>query len=241
MVKFVSSLRQLGVLLSFLLLSGSGLAEECFPEPDDSKPQYMIGYASYLYEEARKNSEVQLKLDAPVWVEGYKRGWLTRTKPETIKMTELGVVPSDGSRFNAVLMSVQAGDLSGMDKNKKYYCRVKVDASKIKPMTGKKAADNAEYWIYQTRKKQVNEAVSNFPVYQSFVDEFLTGCVNLSNRFKLPEFANQCMETTAGWSESWVNDRQRPISGKSIQARKKEVDDLLMKYQKQYFRAIRAG
>ena len=239
MVKLVSGLRNFGVLM--LLLPGSALTEDCFPKPDETKPQYMLGYGTYLYEEARKSSGASLKLDVPVWVEDYKRAWLTRTRPEAIKMTELGVVASEGDKFNGILMSIDSGKLSGMDKHRKFYCRAKLDIARIKPMTDKKLDNNAEYWIYLTKKRLVEEPVSNYPIYQSRVDEFLTGCIDLSVKFKLPDFARQCMETTKGWSESWVNDRSRPITGKSVQGRKQQIDDLLMKYQKHYFSPIRAG
>ena len=229
----------LRAVLAVCVLPALSPASDCFPKPDSNKPQYLVAYGSYLYEETRKSSSLQMMRDAPVWVEGFKRGWMTRSTPETTKMTRLGVESSPGDRFNGVVVSLKSGQITSLDSGDKAVCRVKIAVKNLLPMTSSKVKDDGEYWIYATRKKQQQEPVANYPIYQSQVDEFLTGCLEQAERFKLPDFADQCMQTTHGWNSSWVNDRLRPVLSKAVQGRKTQVDELLMKYQKENFAPIR--
>ena len=53
-----------------------------------------------------------------------------------------------------------------------------------------------------------------YPIVQSYVDIFISGCLEIEDKYELPHFADKCVETTKGWSTSWVNDRlypRRPI------------------------------
>lgn len=229
----------LRAVLVVCLSPALSVASDCFPRPDKNKPQYLVAYGSYLYEETRKNSSLQMMRDTPVWVEGYKRGWMAQNTPETINMIRLGVAVAPGERFNGVVVSLKSGQITSLDSDDKSACRMKIATRNLLPMTSSKVKDDGEYWIYVTRKKQQQEPVANYPIYQSMVDEFLTGCFEQAERFKLPDFADQCMQTTYGWSSSWVNDRVRPVKSKLVQGRKKQVDALLMKYQKEYFDPIR--
>ena len=225
--------------LAACLLPALSVASDCFPKPDENKPQYLVAYASYLYEERRESSPLQMKRDAPVWIDGYKRGWFTQSTPETTKMTRLGVMASPGDRFNGVVVSLKSGQIVSLDSHDKSLCRIKIDPKSLTTMSTGSIEDDGEYWIYVTRKKLQQEPVANYPIYQSLVDEFLTGCLEQAERFILPDFADQCMQTTHNWNSSWVNDRMRPVMSKLVQGRKTQVDDLLMKYQKENFGPIR--
>ena len=227
-------------LLLALIFPVCAMASECFPGPDKEKDQYLVVYGNYFYDQARHESLSDMQQDIPVWVNDYKRGWFSRSKPEAIKITQLGVVPSPGIRFNGLLAKLNPGTLKSMDSHEKYSCRIKVDPSKFQPMTHKKVDNDGEYWVYQTKKKQKLSPAANFPIYQSQVDQFLTGCIEQAERFKLSEFADECMKTTHNWSPSWSNDRMRPIFGKSVQGRREQVNKLLIKYQSEYFGAIKA-
>ena len=226
-------------VLALCALPEMSVASDCFPKPDNDKPQYLVAYGSFLYEKTRKSSSLQMKRDTPVWVEGYKRGWITQSAPETPKMTRLGVVASSGDRFNGVVVSLKSGQITSLDSDDKSVCRIKIAVTSLLPMNSSKIKDDGEYWIYATRKKQQQEPVVNYPIYQSQVDEFLTGCIEQAKRFELSDFADQCMQNTSGWNSSWVNDRMRPILGKLVQGKKTQVDDLLMKYQKENFGPVR--
>ena len=226
-------------VLALCALPAISVASDCFPKPDNNKHQYLVAYGSFLYEETRKSSSLQMMRDAPVWVEGYKRGWMNRSTPDTPKMTRLGVAASSGDRFNGVIVALKSGQITSLDSTDKATCRIKIASKNLLPMTSSKIKDDGEYWIYVTKKKQQQEPVVNYPIYQSQVDEFLTGCLEQSKRFDLPDFADQCMQSTQSWNSSWVNDRMRPILGKLVQGKKTKVDDLLMKYQKENFNPVR--
>ena len=225
--------------LALCSLPAISVASECFPSPDSNKPQYVVAYGQYLYNETRKHIPVQMMKDTPVWVEGYKRGWFSQRPALTVPMTELGVVEAPGERFNAVVVSLKSGQVTSLDRDEKTLCRIKLAAKDLVPMTSASIKDDGEFWIYTTRLKQQRDAVGNYPIYQSEVDKFLTGCIEQTQRFKLPDFADQCMQTTYGWNSSWVNDRQRPVLGQLVQVKKQEIDNLLLKYQKEHFAPIR--
>ena len=225
--------------LALCFLPAISLASECFPSPDSDKPQYVVAYGQYLYKETRKNSPVQMMKDTPVWVEGYQRGWFSQRPVLTIPMTELGVVKAPGERFNAVVVSLKSGQVTSLDRDERTLCRIKLAAKNLVPMTSANIKDDGEFWIYATRPKQKQDAIANYPIYQSEVDKFLTGCLEQTRRFKLPDFADQCMQTTYGWNSSWVNDRKRPVQAQLVQVKREEIDKLLMKYQKEYFAPIR--
>lgn len=55
-------------------------------------------------------------------------------------------------------------------------------------------------------------ASAGYPIVQSYVDIFITGCLQMQARVTEPafDFVEQCVLTTEGWSKHWVNDRIYP-------------------------------
>lgn len=239
MLDFTSFLRR--SLMVSLLLPGWTLASECYPSPDSSRPQYLVGYGSLLYKEARKRKAEQAKVEVPVWVNDFKRGWLTRAKPDGLMFTGLGVVPASGEKFNGVLISLDAGKLTSLDRDEKLNCRIKVDRSKLSAMSNGKLPESGDIWIYTIKPKQMAKTASDYPILQSNVDVFLTGCIEQGSRFKIDDFADQCMKTTEGWSVHWSNDRRRPLDNKIVQTMNKQVDALLEKYDSKFYETIRTN
>ncbi|OED43285.1 hypothetical protein ACH42_10465 [Endozoicomonas sp. (ex Bugula neritina AB1)] len=227
-------------LLVALLTPGWGLASECFPTPDSKKPQYLVAYGSLLYEESRLRKVQQAKLELPVWVEGYKRGWLLRTKPDSLKLTRLGVTPSAGDKFNGVLLSMEVGKLTSLDRQAKLECRTQINKDSLKAMNDK-ALPDGDFWIYQAQKKYISPPAGEYPIMQTNVDVFLTGCMEQAERFKIKDFADICLSTTKNWSMHWANDRRSPIDQKIVQTKNKQVDRLLEKLEGDLFENVRAN
>ena len=234
----LSTLIQRSLILT-LLMPGWVLANNCFPAPDSSKPQYLVAFGSLLYEEARLRKVEQTKLELPVWVQGYKRAWQIRTKPDGLQMTNLGITPADGERFNGVLMSLSSGKLASLDRHAKLECRVKIKKGSLQSMAEKVLPNDGDIWIYQVQKKHVNSPAGEYPIVQSNVDVFLTGCIEQSDHFKIKDFADLCVSTTQYWSTSWVNDRRDPIDKKIVQTKNKQVDQLLEKLEDNLYESIR--
>ncbi len=211
-----------------LFLSGQVLSNDCFPTMDSKKKQYLVGYGSFLYDEARKNQWNENKLIMPVWLQGYKRGWFTRPlQAEYQKMTRLGVAKSQEDRLNAVLVYSKPGEIKSYDEKQKLLCRSRVEYTQLSSMNNTAIPRDGEFWVYETKKKQQAAPTVNYSIRMSEVDEFLTGCIDQGEMFRIKDFSEQCVKTTVNWSENWDNDRDRPLGGKLVQTRRTEVNQLL--------------
>ena len=76
---------------------------------------------------------------------------------------------------------------------------------------------------------------------QSYVDIFLSGCIELQERVSDPDvdFVDQCVLTTDGWSKHWVNDRIYPRRPYQHQRNAFQIDRVLRKHMPELVEAIR--
>lgn len=221
-----------------LLAPGWGLASDCFPTPDAQKKNYVVGYGSLMYEEARLRKAEKSKVELPVWVNGYERGWLRRAKPGGIKQTRLGVTPAAGEEFNGVLLSIEADQLTSLDRQAKLECRKKMNRGSLRAMGGKSIPEG-DIWIYEVQKKHLGRPAGEYPIAQTNVDVFLTGCLEQGTHFKIRDFADRCVANTKNWSVHWANDRRSPIDQKIVQTKNREVDKLLEKLEGNLYESVR--
>lgn len=114
-----------------------------------------------------------------------------------------------------------------------------MDVSKdsIKPLV-KGPLPDGQYWIYTTLSDRSCPS-KQFPIVQSYVDVFLSGCFELEKKCKLNGVAKDCINTTKNWSGSWVNDRVHPRRAWEDIPYAMEVDALIAKMLPQYFRLIK--
>ena len=126
------------------------------------------------------------------------------------------------------------------DRREASYCRKSVVFSASKTLekgTFRLAAGQA--WIYVNRPEGIAEPSARYPIVQSYVDIFLSGCLEQEQRFELSGFAQQCLATPRDWSEHWVNDRIYPRRPFIYQPRSRQIDSLLSQQLPQYFSRIR--
>jgi hypothetical protein len=115
-----------------------------------------------------------------------------------------------------------------------------VPASQVKPLGPVfTLAPDAQAWIYVSRGPAVQLPNAKFPIVQSYVDVFLSGCLEQEERSGVAGFARECIATTSGWSEHWVNDRLYPRRPFVYQPKARDIDRLLSKELPQYFGRIR--
>ncbi|WP_263081544.1 hypothetical protein [Endozoicomonas sp. Mp262] len=236
--------RCLPVIAGVLLVASCTETREevCFPRVDESLPQYVIGFGGLFYEATRRSrleGATGVKL-LPIMVNDFQRGWIARSKPGDVKDTSLAITAAKGKQFNGILLSVSPSIIKGMDRKEHKQCRVLVSREQLQSMTGMSIPEKGQFWIYQVQSKQLNKPAANYPILQSRVDEFLTGCIEQGERFQLPDFSRQCIRMTDGWSVHWSNDRARPVGGKPVQIRFKEVDKLLEQLEGNLYENIRA-
>ena len=213
---------------------------DCRAQPDPGQAQYIIGYGSLMQDESRKRTSPQAGPAHPVEVSGYRRGWFAKGDPLGFSTTYLGVVPDAKNHLNAVIYRVEIGELAATDQREASYCRSSVPRSDIR-LLEKASFDplNGQAWIYANTAQRIATPSAQFPIVQSYVDVFVSGCLEQEQRFELKGFAQQCLVTTQDWSEHWVNDRLYPRRPFIHQPKARQIDLLLSRELPAYFSHIR--
>jgi hypothetical protein len=101
--------------------------------------------------------------------------------------------------------------------------------------------ETGQIWIYVSKPEAVDPPDADYPIVQSYVDIFITGCLQLAERVvgQNEDFAEQCITTTSGWSPHWVNDRLLPRRPFIHQPNASEIDRLLFENVPDEVRMIR--
>lgn len=219
---------------------GDSSSRECNVPPDSRQSQYLIGYGSLMEDDSRQRTSPQAGPAYPIEVQGYRRGWFARGEAVGFSTTYLGVLPARDSALNAVIYQVDPVELLATDKREVSYCRKRIDASDIKPLEREAfQAPTGQIWIYVTQPDRVAPPNSRYPIVQSYVDVFVSGCLEQEQRFGLTDFARQCLSTTTDWSTHWVNDRIYPRRPFRFQPKARPIDHLLSEQLPRYFSRIR--
>ena len=218
----------------------SAMDTDCFPVLDEKQPQFVVAFGQYMHESLREQ-KIKKKYNSqlPVWISGYQRGWMTRIKDEG-KYTTLGVAPEAGKLLNGILVEVSPGIINTHDRTERRMCRTRLDRKSISSMTGQVIPSKGDFWIYTTKKTSRLQPAGKFPILMSEVDEFLTGCIEQAEQFNLTNFPEQCIDTTDFWSKHWTNDRERPLTGRLVQVKRRKVDSLLSKLKGGLYENVRA-
>jgi hypothetical protein len=212
----------------------------CHPPANASRPQLVVGYGSLMEDESRRRTAPRAGPAHPVEVAGFERGWFARGGAIGFSTTYLGAREKAGSRLNAVAYEVDAAELAATDRRESSYCRAPVAAAGLRPLDRTYSVpDHAQAWIYVVAPGRAREPDARFPIVQSYVDVFLSGCLEQEERFALDGFARECISTTSGWSPHWVNDRIHPRRPFVYQPRAGRIDRLLHAEVPAEFSAIR--
>ena len=212
----------------------------CYPAVDPGQTQYIIGYGSLMEDASRSRTSPDVGSAYPVAVKGYRRGWFGKGTNIGFNTTYLGVVADQKANLNGVIYQVKKIDeITATDKREDFYCRVLVTDSEMSMLSNTAPKPTGQVWIYVNRPESVALANAGAPIAQSYVDIFISGCLEQQEQFNLPDFAKQCIETTSNWSNFWVNDRIYPRRPFIYQPRAIQIDKLLRNQLPQYFEQIR--
>ncbi|MDN3987983.1 gamma-glutamylcyclotransferase family protein [Zwartia vadi] len=206
-------------------------AQVCHPSVDASKPQYTIGYGSLMEDASRRRTAPNTGEALPVLVTGFERSFNARGSEVGFSTTFLGVTEVSDARMVATVYRVfNAADITATDAREEPYCRVGVPIEQIRMLDGS-SIQAGQYWIYVNKPEAVMPATERFPIVQSYIDIFLTGCQQLGRRAIAFEgdFMRECILTTKGWSQFWVNDRIFPRRPFFHQPNAGAIDLLLQK------------
>lgn len=213
---------------------------DCRPSPEAAQPQYIIGYGSLMQDESRKRTSPQAGPAHPVEVAGYRRGWIAKGSAVGFSTTYLGIVADPKTSVNAVIYRVDANELAATDRREASYCRQRVRLPDIRTLEAAAfEVEPGQAWIYVNRAEFIAAPSARYPIVQSYVDVFLSGCLEQEQRFNLSGFAKQCVVTTQGWSENWINDRIYPRRPFVFQPKAAAIDALLSQQLPTYFAHIR--
>ncbi|MGY6277903.1 gamma-glutamylcyclotransferase family protein [Methylomonas sp. MgM2] len=215
------------------------LPSNCNVAPDPKQAQYIIGYGSLMQDESRQRSVPDSDAAYPITVSGYRRGWFAKGIDVGFSTTYLGAVPDTVGQFNAVIYKIRADDIPVMDKRESFYCRLAVEHASYTLLKPGMPTPQGQVWIYANHPESVATANELRPIVQSYVDIFVSGCLEQERRYELENFVKQCLATTSHWSTAWVNDRLYPRRPHIYQPKASQIDKLLQEHLPDYFRRIR--
>ena len=79
----------------------------------------------------------------------------------------------------------------------------------------------------------------DYPIVQSYVDMFIRGCIQVEEKYKINDFAKDCIQSTGQWSEHWINDRIFPRRPSLYEPYAAKIDALLKKTLSEKFKHIK--
>ncbi|MBI5938001.1 MAG: gamma-glutamylcyclotransferase [Betaproteobacteria bacterium] len=225
--------------LIFILLSSTARADDCHPLPTPGLTQYLVGYGSLMQEESRLRTAPSAKEAWPVRVAGFRRAWIAQGGPVGFSTTFLGVAVNPRAATNAVIFPLASDtELANMDARESGYCRVAIDEKQIAMLDGT-PPPAGETWIYVNPPQRIAAPSPRHPIVQSYVDIFVNGCLQVERQHRLAGFAEECIDSTQGWSRHWVNDRIYPRRPFIHQPNAGAIDALLLRKLPEQFKAIR--
>jgi hypothetical protein len=184
----------------------------------DAPTQYIFGYGS-LINTASRNSTATTPIPAiPVRVSqefGYIRTWNDRSPSG---FTALGLRKPNpgeaGQTINGVLYPVEGSDMSKFDAREEGYARVEVPLSQIEAVGWQRIPETGHVWVYVPVRsteqggsgvpgKGLPAADASFPLLESYIDVVVEGGLEYGQ-----DYAREILETTDGWNQYWLNDRE---------------------------------
>lgn len=223
----------LSLFCAFVMFSQSHAAtvnndndEDCYPPIDVTFPQYIVDYGSLIQTDSKQHTTYpNISTNIPVLIMGYDRGWFAKGSSNGVDSISLGVAKDPSAHFSSVIFNLSPPEaMVQYDESEKSYCRVAVPRENIETAGQQSIPVDGQYWIYVTKPSAMTKPSAKYPIMQSYVDIFLSGCLEIQKKYSLDNFATGCIDTTRGWSEHWVNDRKPSFA---TQPEATKIDKLL--------------
>lgn len=192
---------------------------------------YVVAYGSLMNKDSLATSLPQHADLIPVEVSGYKRSWDYVSDIFGLKTIFLAVYEDSESKINAALIKVDAKALARLDQRERRYCRKQVSSEQLKVLNAEHIETQWPIYIYahSTDSLPTSDKMAHAVIVQSYVDVFLSGCIELETTFGLKGFAKQCVTSTTGWvSAPLINDRLYPRRPWVYQSNAMTIDRLLL-------------
>ena len=155
----------------------------CHPAVAPKQANYVIGYGSLMSGASKERSWQHAGDSLPVRLRGFQRSWSARGRDIGFSTTYLGIEPKEGAEMVAALYRVyDAVDFATGDTREYIYCRAPVDPAHISMLDGSAVPSLGRIWIYVLKPESSHAPDAGFPIIQSYVDIFLSGCMELARR-----------------------------------------------------------
>ena len=213
----------------FLVISLSfslAIADDCHPQIDSSKSQFIFGYGSLISEKSFSQTLGKKTKLIPVKVSKLQRGWIVRGNSQTY----LGVVKANVKLYlNGVLGKIDT--IVDFDKRENNYCRKRIDNSDIVYLVDSLKPTNSEIWVYYINDDSIEYPSEEFPIKQSYLNMFIDGCIDIEKEYELENYANECVKTTFFWSKFLIDDKEnyRNVSESDVVAAKNFLNKVFNK------------
>jgi len=218
---------------------------QCHPSPTANSAQYMIGYGSLMQNASKSRTYPNTGDSIPVTIHGFSRKWNAQGASVGFSTTFLGIEADPSASFNAVVFKLPttAADvqatLDSYDARETWYCRQKVKVNDVKFFNSNLTADqNGEYWIYVNKPEFTAKPNEEYPIVQSYVDIFVSGCLEIEDKYALAGYAAACIDTTVGWNKNWMNDRIYPRRPFLYEPKASRIDKILAAQVPKQYKAI---
>ncbi len=175
--------------------------------------QFIFGYGSLINSVSRSSTAGASVPAIPVRVSaafGYYRTWNDRSASG---FTALGLSKSGSgekpSTINGVLYAVTDDDMAKYDAREQGYARLEVPRDEIEAVSWQRLPETGTIWVYVPVGPNGEAGVglpppdAQYPLLQSYIDVVVEGGLEYGE-----EFARETLETTGGWTDTWLNDRE---------------------------------
>ena len=192
---------------------------------------YVCGYGSLMSHDSRYRYSGIDTQAIPVQVTGWQRAWNMASPGE--KLTCVGATPKVNASLNALLVAVdEINDKLRKREANYHFIELSFEAIEFHSTTPGASLDvypgndicDARIWICQVANPQ--SSTLSHPIYQSYVDTCLSGCLEHADE----KFAVNFVKQTLGCDGIWLNDREAgkyPRAPNINVAMQKRIDDLL--------------
>jgi hypothetical protein len=195
---------------------------------------FIFGYGSLINTASRNATSTRPIPAIPVRVAasfGYARTWNDRSLSGFTALGLRKLNPGEtGSTINGVIYPVEGADMSNFDAREKGYVRVEVPLSQMEAVGWQRLPESGRVWTYVpvvpveagTSSAGVTKPDAMYPLLQSYIDVVVEGGLEYG-----ADFAREILETTDGWSNFWLNDRELARRPWVHDPRSETVDTLL--------------
>ncbi|MCX7116714.1 MAG: gamma-glutamylcyclotransferase [Legionellales bacterium] len=237
--KYAVIAKQTLKLVFIVIWTSPSFGSTCHPQTNTKLPQYVVGYGSLIDEQSKKRTDPTAEESFPALIKGYKRSWSVHGNLPGLNATFLSIIKEEHASFNGVVYKLSKPEnIRQYDKRETTYCREELNADRLKMYSGT-LSDKKQIWIYSAVQKLNEYPTHDIPIAQSYVDIFIRGCIQIEEKFKIPNFAKDCIRSTDQWSEHWENDRIFPRRPSFYEPYAAKIDALLKELLPEKFKSIK--